>query len=105
MTLWQDVRYALRSLHRTPTVAAATIITFAIGIGANTAVFSVVDAVLLRPLQFADPSRLVVIHETFPQFGRGPVGATEFEGWRDGARSFDAMALMAVAPVILTGAG
>ena len=44
MTLWQDVRYALRSLHRTPTVAAATVVTFAIGIGANTAVFSVVDA-------------------------------------------------------------
>ena len=68
MTLWQDVRYALRSLHRTPTVAAATVVTFAIGIGANTAVFSVVDAVLLRPLRFAEPNRLVVITKRFPNW-------------------------------------
>jgi hypothetical protein len=58
MRIWQDIRYAVRSLHRTPTAAAA-VVTFAISIGANTAVFSVVDAVLLRPLTFAEPSRLV----------------------------------------------
>jgi len=105
MRLWQDIRYALRSLHRTPTVAAAAVVTFAIGIGANTAVFSVVDAVLLRPLTFADPGRLVVLHETVPQLGRLPVGPGEFEVWKDNARSFDDMALLAVAPMILTGAG
>jgi putative ABC transport system permease protein len=105
MRFWQDIRYAVRSLHRTPTVAAAAVVTFAMGIGANTAVFSVVDAVLLRPLTFADPDRLVVIHETIPPLGRVPVGAGEFEVWRENAQSFDEMALLAVAPMILTGAG
>lgn len=105
MTLWHDIRYAMRSLHRYPTVTMAAVITLAVGIGANTAVFSVVDAVLLRPLTFVDPDRLVVIHETTPRLGRVPVGAFEFEQWRETAQSFEQMALMAVAPVILTGAG
>jgi predicted permease len=103
--VWQDVRYAFRSLRRTPMVSATAMVTFALGIGANTAVFSVVDAVLLRPLTYAEPERLVVLHETVPQLGRVPVGAAEFEEWREGAQSFEQMALMAVAPMILTGAG
>jgi predicted permease len=101
----QDLRFALRSLAKTPGFTAVTILTFALGIGANTAIFSVVDAVLLRPLTFTDPERLVVLHETAPQLGRIPVGVTEFTEWRENARSFEQMALMAVAPVILTGAG
>src|SRR5687767_10061470 len=105
MRIWQDVRLAVRSLLRTPTVTVAAVITLALGIGANTAVFSVVDAVLLRPLRFGDPDRLVVLHETVPQLGRVPVGATEFEQWRERAQSFEQMALMAVAPAILTGSG
>ena len=105
MTIWQDVRYAIRSLHRTPTVTVAAIVTFALGIGANTAVFSVVDAVLLRPLTYTEPERLVVVHETVSPLGRVPVGGAEFERWRDAAKSFERMALIAVAPVIVTGAG
>jgi predicted permease len=105
MGIWQDTRDAVRSLHRTPTVAAAAVVTFAMGIGANTAVFSVVDAVFLRPLTFADPDRLVVLHESLPQLGRVPVGPGEFDVWRESAQSFEEMALLAVAPVILTGAG
>jgi len=101
----RDVRYALRMCARNPGFSAIVIITLALGIGANTAVFSVVDAVLLRPLAYTEPERLVVVHETLPQRGRVPVGAFEFEGWRRAAQSFDQMALMAVAPVILTGAG
>ena len=80
-------------------------ITLALGIGANTAVFSVVDAVLLRPLTYLSHGRIVVVHEALAQRGRIPAGAAEFEEWRRSARSFDQMALMAVAPVILTHAG
>lgn len=105
MTVWQDLRYAARSLRRTPVVTATAVLTFALGIGANTAVFSIVDAVLLRPLTYEDPARLVVLHDTVPQLGLIPVGAAEFEEWRATARSFEAIALTAVAPVILTGAG
>ena len=101
----QDVRHAFRSLAKTPAVTAVTILTFALGIGANTAVFSVVDAVLLRPLTYTDPERIVVLHETIPQVGRIPVGIPEFDEWRAAATSFEQMALMAVAPVILSGTG
>ena len=101
----QDVRHAFRSLAKTPGVTAVTILTFALGIGANTAVFSVVDAVLLRPLTYTDPERIVVLHETVPQLGRIPVGIPEFDEWRATATSFEQMALMAVAPVILSGTG
>jgi putative ABC transport system permease protein len=101
----QDVRYAFRSLGKTPGFTAVVVLTFALGIGANTAVFSIVDAVLLRPLTYTDPERLVVLHETVRQLGRVPVGFGEFTMWRDNAQSFDQMALMAVAPTILTGSG
>jgi putative ABC transport system permease protein len=101
----QDLRYAVRALAKTPGFAAVAVMTFALGIGANTAVFTVVDAVLLRPLTYADPERLVVLHETIPTIGRIPVGIPEFEEWREHATSFEHMALMAVAPVILSGTG
>jgi predicted permease len=101
----RDVRYSVRICTRSPGFSAVVITTLALGIGANTAVFSVVDAVLLRPLTYREPDRIVVVHETVAQRGRIPVGAAEFEEWRRSARSFDQMALMAIAPVILTHAG
>jgi macrolide transport system ATP-binding/permease protein len=103
--LGRDVRYALRMCRRNPGFSAVVVATLAIGIGANTAVFSVMDAVLLRPLTYAEPERLVVIHDTLPTRGRIPVGAFEFEEWRRAAKSFEHMSLMAVAPVVLTRAG
>jgi putative ABC transport system permease protein len=104
-SILQDVRFAIRSLARTPAVAIITVLTFALGIGANTAVFSVVDGVLLRPLTYADPERLVVLHETVATVGRIPVGVVEFEEWGKAATSFEQLALIAVSPVILTGTG
>ena len=92
--LGQDVRYALRQLRRNPGFALAAVLTLALGIGTTTAVFSVVDAVVLRPLSYADSSRLVIIDEWIPSVGAIPVNAVHFQGWQRTARSFDQIALV-----------
>ncbi len=92
--LGQDVRYALRQLRRSPGFTVAAILTLALGIGTTTAVFSLVDAVVLRPLSYADSSRLVVIDEWIPSVGSIPVNALHFQGWQRTARSFDHIALI-----------
>ena len=92
----QDLRFALRGWGKTPGFAIAAIATLAIGIGANTAIFSVVSGVLLRPLPFADPQNLVQLYETQPrnssQMGfDGPVVFQDFEQWRTQSRLLDGM--------------
>jgi putative ABC transport system permease protein len=64
--VWRDIRQTIRRLGRTPGFTAATLLTLALGIGANTAVFSVIDGVLLKPLPFPEPDRLIGVWQTAP---------------------------------------
>ena len=86
-TLFQDVRHGIRAMLRTPVFTAIAVIVLALGIGANTAIFSVVDAVLLRPLAYRDSDRLVTILMN----GEGPVSVANYVDWRDQSHSFAAM--------------
>ena len=107
--LVNDLRYALRSLLRTPGFTTAAVLTLAIGIGANTAIFSIVDHVILRPLTYEDPDRLYVVHETVPRFAHIsptlPVSANHFLEWQRSTDAFEEMALIGSASLNLTGAG
>src|SRR5260370_21554382 len=92
----QDLRFAIRSWGKAPAFAIAAIATLAIGIGANTAIFSVVSGVLLRPLPFVDPQNLVQLYETqlrnSGQLGfEGPVVFQDFEQWRTKSRLLQGM--------------
>lgn len=102
-----DVRHALRRLRRQPTITAAMVATLALGIGANTAVFSVINAVLLQPLPYPAPHELVMIHEKRPAEGvmANPVSPADFLDWVRLNTSFTAIAACNPSPVDLTGAG
>jgi putative ABC transport system permease protein len=109
-TLLADVRYALRVLARTPSFALAVIAVLALGIGANTAVFSIVNAVLLRPLAFEEPERLVRLfhvppQDAFPGIARFAVSPANFYDWQRSAQRFDGMAMYRSRAFALTGSG
>jgi predicted permease len=92
--LLQDVRYALRILRKSPAFTIVAVLTLALGIGANTAVFSVVYAVLLRPLPYKDPGRLIILNETTPRVGVVSVSYPNFLDWRAQSRAFSEMAAL-----------
>src|SRR4029453_9438058 len=91
-TILKDIRYGIRSLARHPGFAAIALITLALGIGANTAIFSVVNAVLLRPLPYNDPDHLVWLWDTQPQLATAPTSLPDFIDWRDQNESFEFLA-------------
>ena len=88
-----DLRYALRSLRKDPAFTILAVLVMALGIGANTAVFSVVNAVLLKPLAYREPDRIVTLSSLWKKSGnRGTVSAPDFHDWHDQSNSFSAMA-------------
>ncbi len=103
-TLIRDVKYAVRVIAKSPLFAGAAILTLALGIGANTAIFSVVNAVLLRPLPFKDPSRIVLVVEksTFPIIS---TSYENYQDWRDQSHSFESMEATRGTSITMTGAG
>jgi putative ABC transport system permease protein len=105
--LRQDLVFSARMLRRQPGFTIVALLALALGIGANTAIFSVVDAVLWRPLPYADADRIMSITEQRPREGRlyGPVSPADFYDWRHDAQSFSAMAAVNLGAYNLTGNG
>ena len=103
----KDVHFAFRMLRKSPAFTAVALLTLALGIGANTAIFSVVNAVLLRPLPYADPSQLVLVSEAQPQAGISGLGMSypTFTELRDGNHVFSAVAGLGGHALVLTGYG
>lgn len=87
-TLWQDLRYGLRILGKSPGFAIAAILALALGIGANTAIFSVVYGLLLEPLPYHDAARLILLNETTPKVGMVSVSDPDFLDWRSQSTTF-----------------
>jgi predicted permease len=91
-TLFLDLRYALRTLRRTPGFTAIAVLTLALGIGANTALFSVINGVLLNPLAYPDSNRLVAIYEKTPGYDKAPLEYLNFLDWQRESHSFASLA-------------
>jgi predicted permease len=91
-TLWNDLRYGLRVLLKSPGFTLVAVLTLALGIGANTAIFSVVNGVLLRPLPYPEADRLVYVGQQYPKDGLAGSGEPKFLFWREQSRSFEALA-------------
>ena len=104
-TLLQDLRYGARMLLKKPGFTLIAIGALALGIGANTAIFSVVNAALLRPLPYVESERLVVLYETNPQQGRDEINVSypNFADWRAQSQSFEQLAALLYGGMILTG--
>jgi putative ABC transport system permease protein len=104
-TLLKDLRYGVRMLTKNPGVSLIAVLTLALGIGANTAIFSVVSAVLLNPLPYQDPDRLVSIWENVPQHGRWRAAPANFLDWKKQNTVFEDVAAFGGATATLTGDG
>jgi hypothetical protein len=106
-TLWQDVRFSARTLLKNPTFTIVAVIALALGIGANSAIFSVVNTVLLSPLPYKDPERLVMVWEKGTLEGSpiNSVSAANFMDWREQNQVFEGMAILLWQNFNLTGVG
>jgi len=103
--LFQDLRYGLRMLAKNPGFTAVAVIALALGIGANTAIFSVVNGVLLRPLAYHDPDRLMQVRETSPDFSSMSVAYPNFVDWKEQNRSFAGLAAVRWQDYDVSGGG
>jgi predicted permease len=104
-TFWQDVQYGLRMLLKNPGFTTIAIVTLALGIGANTALFSVVNGVLLNPLPYQEPERLVALYAKSKEFSRSSISYPNFLDWQRENRSFTALAAFRADNLNLTGVG
>src|SRR5580658_10223085 len=105
MSFWQDVRYGLRVLLKNPGFTAIAVLTLALGIGANTALFSVVNGVLLNPLPYPNPDRLVAVYANTDSTGLSSISYPNFEDWQRDNHSFSALGAFRTEEYNLTGAG
>jgi predicted permease len=103
--LWQDLRHGARSLRKNPGFSLVVVLTLALGIGANTALFSVVNGVLLKPLPYPEPDQLVTLHQSKPNFETGAIPYPNFRDLQKENRTFSAMAISRGTGFSLIGAG
>jgi predicted permease len=104
-SFWQDVRYGMRVLLKNPGFTAVAVLTLALGIGANTALFSVVNGVLLNPLPFANPDELVAVYTKSPNFQESSISYPNFLDWQKDNRSFASLCAFRSDDFNMTGAG
>ncbi|HEY4814489.1 MAG TPA: ABC transporter permease, partial [Chthoniobacterales bacterium] len=104
-TLLQDIRYGIRRFRKDPAFMVVTIVTLALGIGATSAIFSVVNGVLLRPLPFPHSDRVVLLMEQTSRFPRFSVSYQNFVDWRGQAQSYESVAAARNTVVTLSGSG
>src|SRR6478672_5754764 len=104
-TLWQDIKYGTRMLLKNPGITAIVILALALGIGANTAIFSVVNSVLLRPLPYDEADRLVFLNEKSPVLDEMSISYPNFEDWRAQNQSFERIGVYNRSSYNLTGVG
>src|SRR6266478_15408 len=106
-SLWLDLRYGLRMLIRSPSFTIVAVGVLVLGIAAGTAIFSVVNAVLLRPLPYDDPDRLMLVQESLPNLSlqTGAVSAAEFWDYKQGNEVFSNIACFSAENLNLTGQG
>ena len=102
-TLAQNFRFAFRRLKNNPGFTVVAVLTLALGIGANSAMFSIVNAVLLRPLPYRDPQRLMLLAEHWPQFPRLSLSYLNYKDWRDQSHSFEAVGAVRNNVMTMTG--
>src|SRR5215471_16338981 len=105
MTLLQDIRYGIRMLLQNPAFTAIAVITLALGIGANSAIFSVINSVLLRPLPYQESSRLVILWERSPQLDGMSIAYPNFTDWREQNKVFEKIGVYRRQSYNLTGRG
>src|SRR3989442_15295778 len=104
-TIWQDLRYGARMLLKNPGITFVVILALALGIGANTAIFSVVNAVLLRPLPYDEPDRLLFLNEKSPVLDEMSISYPNFTDWRSQQSVFEKIGVYNRNRYNLTGLG